>query len=62
LANVGCRGCDGVCALNEELRGVCGVGGAGGVGVVDDLEGVVGTAGDVRGDGPGVAASVGETL
>jgi hypothetical protein len=62
LADVGGRRGNGVCAVNDELRGVGSVGGAVGVGVVDDLEGVVGAAGDVTGDGPAVAARVGEAL
>ena len=62
MADVGCRRGNGVCAVNNELRGVGCVAGAVGVGVVDDLEGVVGAAGDVAGDGPGVAARVGNVV
>lgn len=44
------------------MGSVGGVGGVVGVGVVDNLESVVGAAGDVAGDGPAVAARVGEAL
>lgn len=44
------------------MRGVGGVGGVVGVGIVDNLEGVVGAAGDVAGDGPAVAARVVDVL
>jgi len=62
LADVrGARG-NGVCAVNDELRSVACVGCVVGVRVVDDFEGVVGAAGDVAGNVPGVAARVGEAL
>jgi len=44
------------------LRSVACVGCVVGVRVVDDFEGVVGAAGDVAGNVPGVAARVGEAL
>lgn len=62
MADVGGARGNGVCAVNDELGCVGGVGGIVGVRVINDLEGVVGAAGDVRRDGPAVAARVGEAL